>query len=1171
MASPSKRALVVGINTYENLSVFDHLEGCVNDARLIAGLLRDRFGFPEENVTLLTDETAARDGILGAMDALADATGPDDIVVMFFAGHGSQMTDREGDEPDGLDETIVPYDTGRAGLEGVEAHENRDITDDEINAWLLRVTEKTGFVTLIFDSCHSGTITRDTFGAKTRFLEPDLRPVEELPPSPLKGTTTRSAGATQEGGPSGWLPLGERYVLIAGCRDEESSHEHHDSENNAQHGALTFFLSRALADARPGTTYRDVYEQVRPSVTATYPKQHPQMEGALDREVFGVLDIEPMRFVGVAARDGLDVTLAGGAAHGLTVDSEWTIYPPGTKTTEGTEALGRIVITRVGAVASEAELVEEAEEGAVDTGARAVETLHAYGAAELRIDLTVPESYDEAKQALVAEIGESGLLRIVEGDERGDVRAYLIPPRPAGAHPVPQLGALVAATWAVVGTDGRLLMPVHRIDERDVARTLRENFDKVARYRYALALDNPDPDNPLRDALDLRIERQRADGTWVEATPDEPGGEVVFHEGDKIAFTITNTHTEPLYVYALDFGVGGAVSPLTMRGANEKLEPNKPLRVKELMSGSSSSEIVLNFPKRFPGTEGTETLKVFATTHETSFDAFVQTTTRSVGTEADGGTSLQQLIRRAGRGIPMRDMGGSDGGDDADWTAASRTFVLRRKTAALDDAGTALDLGSVTIRARGLDAEVRVLTPPTERARTRSAHAADPGDAHTPSALDAVLSGENVDTQQAVEISSARTRSLTVEPTIEVEVRAPGPEEGQFVLYTDESGVATWQFAETAGARTRGAGAPTRTYVIDRAAPVRGASATRGIAGAVGKKLIQVLVFPLIDPLIGRVGDYFAERWEEKKRPYGLRPFTPDDFHSPNAPALDGEAWRRLGAGRSLLLVHGTFSRAHSAFGGLAPETVAELYRRYDGRVFAFDHFTLSHDPKQNIAWLFEHLPADAALDLDIVCHSRGGLVSRVLAEQQSAFSLGARALKVGKVVFVASPNAGTSLADPEHMGALVDTYTNLLNFLPDNPVTDVLDGVVTVAKQLAVGALKGLDGLQSMRPGGDFQHWLNDAARQGDTRYFALGADFKPTQPGFAAWVKDRLMGRIFGAENDLVVPTASVYADSDGDGTDLVAEADRHIFPAEAAISHTGFFQHPAAQEKLLTWLQA
>lgn len=120
-------------------------------------------------------------------------------------------------------------------------------------------------------------------------------------------------------------------------------------------------------------------------------------------------------------------------------------------------------------------------------------------------------------------------------------------------------------------------------------------------------------------------------------------------------------------------------------------------------------------------------------------------------------------------------------------------------------------------------------------------------------------------------------------------------------------------------------------------------------------------------------------------------------------------------------MVHGTLSRAHTAFVRLPQELVADLHRRYDGRVFAFDHYTLSEDPRQNVDWFIEQLPESIKLDLDIVCHSRGGLVSRVLTERQSELSLGSRTLNVNRLVFVATPNTGTVLTDAKHLGDLVD------------------------------------------------------------------------------------------------------------------------------------------------------
>jgi hypothetical protein len=67
--------------------------------------------------------------------------------------------------------------------------------------------------------------------------------------------------------------------------------------------------------------------------------------------------------------------------------------------------------------------------------------------------------------------------------------------------------------------------------------------------------------------------------------------------------------------------------------------------------------------------------------------------------------------------------------------------------------------------------------------------------------------------------------------------------------------------------------------------------------------------------------------------------------------------------------------------------------------------------------------------------------------------------------------------------GDFLDSYTNLLNCIPDAEVSDVRAGIITVAKQLAVGAVKGLSGLQSMRPGGEFGTWLNTGPKSGETR----------------------------------------------------------------------------------------
>jgi hypothetical protein len=499
----------------------------------------------------------------------------------------------------------------------------------------------------------------------------------------------------------------------------------------------------------------------------------------------------------------------------------------------------------------------------------------------------------------------------------------------------------------------------------------------------------------------------------------------------------------------------------------------------------------------------------------------------------------------------------------------------------LDPTGGLITVGNIRLRTPGLAGRAEVYRPgPVVGGRagaTRDIRAVE----RTTDAFEAALSNENVESQATVEIedthevpaaAAVSTRSTTSgEAAIEAQVPAPNEEYGQFVLSIDESGAMTWTLARTTSgavdATTRGG--ELRTYLIPRTvAPTpEGGAATRSLAGAVGKKLLKVLVFPLIDPIIGRIGEDFARKWEAKKRPYGLRSFTPDDYNQDAGTPVTPQRLRELSAGRALLFVHGTFSRASSAFGALSRQTVEKLHQIYEGRVFAFDHYTMSEDPVQNVRWFIDHLPADIHLSLDIVCHSRGGLVSRILAEKQADLPLGARKLEVGKIVFVAAPNAGTTLADSRYMGDFIDSYTNLLNFLPSNGATEILEGVMTVVKMLAVDVLHGLPGLQSMAPAGPFLSQLNTSPVGAD-RYYALASDYTPTDPGLKAWAANRLLDRIFqNAANDLVVPTLGVY-DKNGCGYFPISE--KLLYGQADGISHTTYFGEPRTQERILQWLR-
>ncbi|HYG62450.1 MAG TPA: caspase family protein [Thermoanaerobaculia bacterium] len=678
MTSPpeprNRRALLIGIDRYPLLSEAEHLDGAVNDAKAMAQLLTERFGFPEKAVRLLLDQAATRDAILGAMDRLVEETAKDDVVVFHFSGHGSQVKDLEGDEEDGWDETIVPVDSGR------EPHPNRQITDDEIYSWLLRLTEKTPYVTLIFDCCHSATITRDDFGGKVRGIERDPAAVRE--PSPWAG---RAQTERVRKGESGWLPWDRRWTLFAGCANHEESHEMRaPGAKGVRHGALTHFLVEELWKAKPGETYRDIFERVEPQVMSVFRSQQPQLEGVWDREVFGLRHFEPLRFVPVLGRhrDGR-VLLGAGASSGITIGSRWEIHPPKAQdVVPGTE-LGLVEITGVCAFTSEGRIVREARPDFVGRECRAVERAHSHGDLGWAVDLVIPHAWKEHIGILEDGIRESPLLRPASGEE-AHTRAYLLGPRRAAGpgDPAPMLETLEEPCWVAVGKDGRLVLPVRRATAPESAFDLLENLEKLARFHHALAFDNPT--SPLRGKVDLVVKRL-TDGGPVPARQDD--GQTAFYEGELLALEAINRTGQKLHLYAIDFGLSGKVSLLYPPYGTREATSRETLSINTRLGQEWQLTVPDAFPFEAPGTaaSGVEFVKLFATTEPVDFKLLFQESFRRDGDFLPGidDHPLGRLLSEAVWGITYRGpLPGGAARTAADWTTATRSFVLRRRTRA---------------------------------------------------------------------------------------------------------------------------------------------------------------------------------------------------------------------------------------------------------------------------------------------------------------------------------------------------------------------------------------------------------------------------------------------------------------------------------------------------------
>lgn len=86
-------ALVIGISEYRDPEMTD-LDGFpTEDASRLAGILKQKFIFEEDNIILLTNPT--RTEILRAFDGLSKTITPKDNLLIFYAGHGFYDEDTE--------------------------------------------------------------------------------------------------------------------------------------------------------------------------------------------------------------------------------------------------------------------------------------------------------------------------------------------------------------------------------------------------------------------------------------------------------------------------------------------------------------------------------------------------------------------------------------------------------------------------------------------------------------------------------------------------------------------------------------------------------------------------------------------------------------------------------------------------------------------------------------------------------------------------------------------------------------------------------------------------------------------------------------------------------------------------------------------------------------------
>lgn len=441
-----------------------------------------------------------------------------------------------------------------------------------------------------------------------------------------------------------------------------------------------------------------------------------------------------------------------------------------------------------------------------------------------------------------------------------------------------------------------------------------------------------------------------------------------------------------------------------------------------------------------------------------------------------------------------------------------------------------------------------------------------------------------------------------------VRLKAAVAADEEALILVEEDGVFRWisptsrETSPLPGATRRGGGGALRdqaaVFEIPTLPPVAGVR--RGFVEQFVISRVRAFVFRFV----ARAGVGVAVGVLERNIDAGLFVINGLDMAKWTPSARVGRSPRALREGpwKVLLLVHGTFSSVAGTFGQLIPTPWGKAFlqgclQHYD-LVLGFNHRSLGDDPRQNAQALLDALKreyfGDHPPEIDVITHSRGGLVVRTLIEELAPAS-GLRA-SFARAILVATTNNGTYLASPENWRDLANLYTTLavagsraLMVLPGGaPAGAILkEAVSSLGEFVRQFTQAGLDpklapGLAAMRPDEAFVNALNQAQPSqfpaDKSIYRVITSSFAPkllaTQgaPGelpkrLVELLADGFMDQLIGEPHDLVVHTDSMSAIDRGAGDFVV---DRVDFPDSTFIYHTNYFARPEVVNALTRWLE-
>lgn len=247
-ASERHHALIVGVGQYTQASGADPLKGVPKDM-ITSRNMALAMGVPEQQIIELRDSQATKANIITALDNLNKKVGPGEKVFIYFSGHGTSYSTKNGCE-----QGFIPFTQGRYT-------QNDLISEAELAGYTSKISQKADKAVVMVDACFSGGVVA---APRTRSMSQmsDIR-AKFVPPSSqscdvaVNQTVTRSfAPAMQRLG----VPQ-ENFVQISAANYNEVSWDNEQLGGLATHSLGQCLLGDAKDINRSGSITLDEVRQ----------------------------------------------------------------------------------------------------------------------------------------------------------------------------------------------------------------------------------------------------------------------------------------------------------------------------------------------------------------------------------------------------------------------------------------------------------------------------------------------------------------------------------------------------------------------------------------------------------------------------------------------------------------------------------------------------------------------------------------------------------------------------------------------------------------------------------------------------------------------------------------------------------------------------------------------